>query len=445
MKYFKRFLTIIIFYNSISNCTAQITPITISFEMDTIKLKSDNNISKDFYFGVNIQGILDTSATVMATVELSKSSSIPLNAILFNTTILTFKKINMGTQYVKLTFSTDLKDIENKTIEFELKTIGKANNININKQKLIIQIVAPEYKTDFVRLFTGTNLDLLNTNSIKFSFYGEFDYFNPHLISDRLGIFGGVYQSKANSPDTLNSGIANTSFYTKSNDTLYNIIEYSYNGKMVSSIKSAGFFLNPVFTLFNKEKGKQKYKFTRFVSNNFYPSQGTQFLGQFHFEYVKRTFESRRLVTNLTYKDTTISRTRPNSSSEIATNGYGFESRNEFYYGLGFLINHNSSDFNLKLSTTFGILSSPVMASKVRDPLNLPNFTNSEYLYAPFFNLRFNATFLPLGIDIGGEVRSILKTFKDDIYPQNPSQVFYTLYLSKVFNMKKIGEYLKVD
>lgn len=415
----------------------------ILFDRDTIIIESDVKESKTQYIGIKFLGVLDSLETVSITVNLSASTTVPLNSFYFDNNNIIFSSSNGTNQFMRLVILSDLKDLENKNIDFDLKIVSKSNNCKIEKGKLKIFIKEPKLKYDFVKLFTGTNLDLLNSNSVKLSFYGEIDYYNPQLISDRFGLFGGVYQSRAISPDTLDLGKLTTQFHNKINDTLFQNIGYTFLSRRTFAIRSVGFFMNPVFTLFNKEKTRYEKKCSKFLARNFYPSKGTQLLGQIHLEYIRRSFESRLLVSDLTYNDTTFSST-PLGLNEVQTERFGIGTRNEFYSGLGFILNKSSDKFNLRISTLIGILRLPAIGgTKAPTQLIAPNFINEFYQFSRYYNIKFNATFNPLGIDIGGEVRSMSRSFRNGSYQPNPKQHFYTLYISKVFDIEKLGDFLK--
>lgn len=439
------FLLIIITLNVSASVVQDTTKkFYIGFEKDSINITLNDDKPLECFIGIKCIDPIPDGKYIKAYIDFGSCTNLSVGVLDLNTRYFVFDKNNSGTQYFKIKIPADAKkEIENKKLCLELKISDSNVQYEIFSKKMVIDFDVNTVKYDFARLYTGTNLDFLGKNSLKLNFYGEFDYYNPNLINNWLGVYSGVYQSKSLSPDS--SFITQYSQYVRHiTDTTAWFVDYTFDVREKPTVTAFGFFINPTINLFTKLKSTNKSMSG--VRRFFSPStKGTQLLLQFHLEFVRRTFESLVNVSNIVPRDSSIEAYSINSYSNPITTGdrvYA-RSQNEYYNGIGLILNSVTDKLNFKVSASLGISNLPL--NGVYD-INFKTYFISGRFDFFYWNTRLNVTYLPLGIDVGGEVRTspvMFKAYNLNTEPLHNAGPYYTFFISKTFNMEKLSDYLK--
>lgn len=367
---------------------------------DSINFKESFIKEKEGYFKQDIYKVLN----IPIKVSLNKNDSVLLeievdSSKFYKKLYIVEKKFWVKKNLKKKNLIILIKNdsAENKNGQFFKLTLTTKDTVVISNNTLIVEI--DEYKYTFNPIKTckyaiGANFDF--ADGIKpNSFYAEISTFQPNLkkiINKSFGFYGGVYQNRNLSPDSIPKSIQ--SYSRIKNDTL--AISESIKRKPNVVLNNIGFYFGIMMNLLEGYPNDKEF--------NMYGSLYVELIHQ-------------RRTTNYTYT-TTSSDTIP--LSEVPNNLPPLdrikskeEINNNYYIGVGFPIVLKDKDVELSFRPTFG------------------GSWYTGYSTRVFYLYQFSIIEKKYGICFKGEYRGNF----------GQKETLLSISLSKMFDLSKLIEY----
>lgn len=301
---------------------------------------------------------------------------------------------------------------ENKVFLVKVSNFGSNEKIKIETDALIIRAVL-SFRTaggiDGVNFALGANFDLADKVKLN-SFYGRLSYFNP-VVKDlgekwfkSIGIYGGIYQNKYVSNETTEPENEYFKVLSIRNDDTLTINRISATRTVKTSYNNYGLLISIPFTFFKSDENQNKKVY---LAATFFDFEGV----------LRKTTDSYTYTTSL-------SDTFNIKKSDFVQSNTLIDSKTEDHYDKYWgaaTLQYSHSRANYKI-----FIKGALWGLYWQDDIKA---THS------FYSCYFGITERKFGIRIGGEIKGV--------YGQpNP---FFNLFLTKAFDLAKLGEGLKVD